>query len=34
MKKEGDDPYMIKTSEEDTKHSYSRPVKNKDKSKT
>ncbi len=34
IKKEGDAQYMIKTSEEDTKHSYSRHIKNKDKSKT
>ena len=34
IKKEGADQYMIKTSEEDTKHSYSRHIKNKDKSKT
>ena len=33
IKKEGDDQYMIKTSEEDTKHSYSKHIKNKDKSK-
>jgi len=34
IKKEGDDQYMIKTSEEDTKHSHSGHIKNKDKSKT
>ena len=34
IKKEGDGQYMIKTSEEDTKHSHSRHIKNKDKSKT
>ncbi len=34
IKKEGVGQYMIKTSEEDTKHSYSRHIKNKDKSKT
>jgi len=32
IKKEGDGQYMIKTSEKDTKHSYSRTIKNKDKS--
>ena len=34
IKKEGDEQYIIKTSEEDTKHSYPRPIKNKDESKT
>ncbi len=33
IKKEDDGQYMIKTSEKDTKHSYFRHIKNKDKSK-
>ncbi len=33
LKKEGDDQYIIKTSEEDTKHSYSSHIKSKEKSK-
>ena len=34
LKKEGECQYIIKTSEEYTKNSYSRQIKNKDKSKT